>query len=104
MGIYRMSEKKVVIIRVSAWRTAVSRPFASQSHWAIAGEEQIAQSGSIVSGFSRSRYGSRSLESRVNEMVTGKTWRKCRWIGVMNVKVGNAGISRAGDGGKARLE
>lgn len=77
-GIYRMSEKKVVIIRVSAWRTAVSRPFASQSHWASAGEEQIAQSGSIVSGFSRSRYGSRSLESRVNEMVTGKTWRRCR--------------------------
>ena len=63
-----MSEKKVVIIRVSAWRTAVSRPLASQSHWTMAGEEQIAQSGSMVSGFSRSRYGSRSLMSRVNEM------------------------------------
>jgi hypothetical protein len=63
-----MSEKKVVIILVSAWRTAVSRPFASQSHCASAGDEQIAQSGSMVSGFSRSRYGSLSLEGRVNEV------------------------------------
>jgi len=50
-----MSAKKVVIILCSACRTAVSRPLASQSHRAAAGEEQMAQSGSMVSGLSRSR-------------------------------------------------
>ena len=45
---YRMSLKTAVIILCSAWRTAMSRPFASQEHWSMAGRLQIAQSGSIV--------------------------------------------------------
>jgi len=45
-GAYRIWLKKVVIIFVSALRTAVSRALASHSHWARAGWEQMAQSGS----------------------------------------------------------
>jgi hypothetical protein len=44
---YRISLKKEVIILASAWRTARSSPLASHSHFAFAGEQQIAQSGSI---------------------------------------------------------
>lgn len=51
-GAYLISLNIEVIILCSACRTAISRPFASHSHCARAGELQMAQSGSmILSGF-----------------------------------------------------
>ena len=45
---YRMSLYIDCIIRDSAWRTAMSRPLASQSHESVAGAWHMAQSGSIL--------------------------------------------------------
>lgn len=47
LAAYRISSKTLVIILCSACRTAISRPLASHSHCAMAGAEQMAQSGSI---------------------------------------------------------
>jgi hypothetical protein len=45
---HRISLNILLIILCSACRTAMSSPLASHSHWASAGCEQIAQSGSMI--------------------------------------------------------
>jgi hypothetical protein len=67
MGRYLISLNTELIILCSACRIAKSRPFASHSHWASAGWEQIAQSGSmILTGFL-------DLECLIN-MISGRRY------------------------------
>jgi hypothetical protein len=73
IGTYLISFNTEFIILCSACRTARSSPFASHSHCASAGWEQIAQSGSmILTGFL-------DLECLIN-MISGRRY------GIKNIK------------------